>query len=489
MTHPTNIPAPRPRRTAAPLFWPGIFAMAVAAWIGICLNSYLSNGFNAVRLIPTFMWIHGGNPYPGPNEAPVTTWIYGPVTLLFFAPAVLASNAFGALLTAFFANLAIAVAPIVAAIRSLGKDDRRLTQTWAFLIAFVLWPANNLVHEQADNVAVLFGVFSMCILSGRTLPDRRGLWLLAFAGVLALWSKSTELGPVMGQIILIGLRGGLPAALRQVMRLAVAGGACGIAFIVAFGAEGLLYNVFVIPSRIPWADLGAKAVSPVYLPYVLGYVVLPLCIVLARWRRFLLTPGPAQAACCFFLLSLPFNIAGFATVGGHINSLHGWVYMIPWLALAAARWRFWLSPALITVALAVQYLPFSGKSFSMSATQNSLSQAERLAKACPCQIYFPWNPLITFYSEKKFYHADDGLLTRALTGEVLGDRTLYGGLPASFNWIAYPADVRPSYLENMLPPTKAYYLFNGWILVSANGLLPSTFKPVPGPGPSAGTTP
>lgn len=329
----------------------------------------------------------------------------------------------------------------------------------------------------------------MGLLSGRDSPDRRSLWLLAFAGGLALWSKPTELGPVLGQIVVLGLRGGALAALRHVARLAISGGACGLAFILAFGAEGLAYNVFVIPSRIPWDNLGMKMVSSLYLPYALAYLALPLGVLLTRWKRFLLEPGPAQAACWFFLLSLPFNIAGFATIGGNVNSLHGCVYMMPWLALAAARYRSWLTPVLITVALAIQYIPFSGKRFSPAASRDSLAQAEKLAAACFGRIYFPWNPLITFYSEKKFYHSDDGILTRALTGEIIDRHALYSGLPPDFNWIAYPGGIRNIHLESLLPPTKAYYHFNGWTLVSANGLLPAAFAPVPDSGPQAPATP
>lgn len=489
MHPPDEIPASRPRLTAARLTVVIIFVLAVATLLGIYLNGYLATDWNAVRLTPTFMWLHGAAPFPGPGEAPFTTWIYGPITLIIFAPAALAPDTFSALLLAFAVNFGLALLPLVFVLRTLGRNDDRVIQVNALLLTLALWPACNFVYEQADNTAIAFGLVSVGLLSRRHLPGRRGLWLLAFAGGLALWSKATELGPVLGQLALIGLRGGTRAALRQVLRLAVAGGACGIIFIFASGAEGLVYNVFVIPSRIPWSNLGTKIGLYSYLPHELAYVILPFGLFLTRWKRFLSEPGPAQTAWCFFLLSLPFNIAGFATIGGTINSLHGCVYILPWLALVLAQHRFWLSPLLITIALTLQYIPFSHKSFSLADTRDSLAQGKKLAEACPGQIYFPWNPLITFYSEKKFYHSDDGILTRALTGEMIDHNALYAGLPAHFNWIAYPGGVRNTHLETLLPPTRAYYHFHGWTLVSANGLLPEAFSPVPSPGHPAQATP
>lgn len=451
------------------------FGFLVAAWIWVCLCEYLPNEWNAVRLTPTFMWWHGGNPYPGPGEGPVTTWIYGPTTLLFFSPAVLAQNTFNALFTAAWLNLALVIVPLGVLMRVLSKPGEDLCSTWAFMLTLAMWPACNLVFEQADNTAIAAGLLSLALLSGPRAPGRRELWMLAAAGALALWSKPTEVGPVLGQFAWLALRHGRTAALRQIMRIAVAGGIAGIAFIATFGAEGLVYNTFVVPSRIPWDGSWLKAIAPIYLPYVALYVILPVCLLLARWRQLLFAETPVQAGCWYFILSLPFNIAGFATIGGNINSLHGCVYMLPGLALAAARHRTWLPPAAITLALALQILPYTDKPARLSSVQQSMNQAEQLAKACRGQIYFPWNPLITFYSEQRFDHTEDGLLTRALTGEEISSEKLHAGLPPHLGYIAYQSGIRHSYFEERMPRTRAIYYFGGWTLVSADGLLPPEF--------------
>ena len=452
-----------------------LFGLLVAAWIWVCLCEYISNEWNAVRLTPTFMWWHGYSPYPGPGEGPVTTWIYGPTTLLFFSPAVLAQNTFNALFTAAWLNLALALVPLGMLLRVLSRQGEILSSTWALLLTLAMWPACNLVFEQADNTAIAASLLSLALLSGTRSPGRRELWLLAAAGALALWSKPTELGPVLGQFAWLALRHGRTAALRQVMRMAVAGGIVGIAFIAIFGAEGLVYNTFVIPSRIPWDNLWMKAIAPIYLPYVALYVILPVCLLAARWRKSLFMETPEQAGYWYFLLSLPFNIAGFATIGGNINSLHGCVYILPCLAIAAARHRTWLPPAAIILALALQILPYADKPPSLASARQSMKQAEQLADACRGEIYFPWNPLITFYSEQRFDHTEDGLLTRALTGEEISGEKLHAGLPPHLGYIAYQSGIRHSYFEERMPRTLAIYYFGGWTLVSADGLLPPVF--------------
>lgn len=456
---------------------------ALVAWLWICINSYTLSYWNEVRLAPTFMWWHGANPYPGPGESPVTTWIYGPVSLLFFTPAVAAADTFNALLVAAWINLSLTLLPLYALLRVTSKTDAVPVTILALILSLALWPASHLILGLADNMAVALGLLSLALLGEHpaSVPPKRTLWLLAFAGSLALWSKPTELGPILGQLLWLALRHGRTIALGQTLRMAAAGGICGILFITAFGAEGLLYNVFVIPSRIPAADLWEKAASPVYIHIIALYVLLPFGLIVPKWRQWLFTAHPAQAACWFFLLSLPFNIAGFTTIGGNTNSLHGCVYLLPWLALMAARRSRWLPSALIILALALQIQPLLRTLPELGTARQTLASAEKLAALAPAQIYFPWNPLITFYSERRFYHAEDGLLTRSLTGEKISREMLFSGLPPSFNFIAYRHHIRASYFDGRLPASHTYYHFNGWTLVSSDGLLPKALSPVTRP--------
>jgi hypothetical protein len=457
-----------------------ILVIALGAWLWVCIDSYLQSYWNEVRLTPTFMWWHGANPYPGPGESPLTTWIYGPVTLLFFSPAVAASNTIGALFIAALGNLCIAIIPLCALICSAAKHDAVPVKIWALMLSVAAWPACNLIYGVADNMAIALGLLSLALLSEHqtATSSKRTLWLLAFAGSLALWSKPTELGPVFGQLLWLALRHGKTTAIRQTLRLAVAGGICGILFIAVFGAEGFLYNVFVVPSRIPGANLWEKVISPIYIYHIAFYVLLPFGLIVPFCRKWLFNPHPAQAAGWFFLLSLPFNIAGFATIGGNINSLHGGIYLLPWLALTAARSKPWLPATMVALALIIQIQPFIGKLTELGSARQSLATAEKLAAIAPGQIYFPWNPLITFYSEQHFYHAEDGLLTRSLTGENISREMLFSGLPESFNFIAYQGRTRPSYFDGRLPAAHTYYDFNGWTLVSSDGLLPKALSPI-----------
>ena len=440
------------------------------AWSNYCAFPGLA--WNECRLAPSFMFVAGANAYPAPNEGPVTTWIYGPVPLLLHLPATLATGALGALLVAGALNLLYVLVPIWLVIRALGRDESWPTRLTAFGLALAVLPSASLSFIQADNLAVSLGLLSLVILcpAGSDQDDRR-LWLAAGAATLALWCKPTELGPVLAQLVWIGRHQGFKGLLAQIGRCLSTGAAAGVVFLWAFGATGLLYNMFVLPSRIPFENVWAKATHPLYFSSVVVCVFVPLLAAGAVGGR-LLKPGrPVFLFGVAFLLSLLFNALGFATVGGNINSLHGYLYLLPVVALWLARTPLrTIHPAwhslVVCVALVGLQTESAGK-LSLKPQIELLRQGEAIASQLKGAVYFPWNPLITYFTDHTFYHADDGLATRALVGVPVRGAALAKNLPPRLCVVAYPRFwANGFYRSYCLPPAAKEDLFGRWILFS-----------------------
>jgi len=458
----------RPSVTAALL---GLAAVAVGAWWWGCLCLFSTGGWNAVRLAPSFMWHAGVNPYPGPLDGPVTTWIYGPLPILLEWPATLTHDAAAALLAGGVISLALLAAPMALAVQAQAGPDTPITaRAWAYLLALACLPAVNLVYCQADNAAIACGLLAGALLTRPGPHTQVRLWLAAAVATLALWAKQTELGPVLGQIIFIGLRDGKRAAATQALRAAATGGLAGLVFCRVFGAEGLAYNMFILPAGFPLLEPAAKIVHPLYLGFVLTYVVAPALLVVLLAPRLFRRDHPALAPVLVFACSLPFNLAGFLPIGGNLNALHGAVYLLPagvlWLAARQSRPAACSWPALAVLA-AVLVVQTAGQwPLPLHLQQTGLRQGAALARQLRGEVYFPWNPLLTYFSEGRFYHVEDGLITRSLAGRPVPPSVVKAYLPPRMCVVAYHRYAIDGYVRGLIPVDAKRTTYGEWILLS-----------------------
>jgi hypothetical protein len=453
----------------------GAAAAALALWLWSCLCRFPVHGWNAIRLAPSFMWRAGVSPYPGPTAGPVTTWIYGPLPIILQWPAALMRDAASALLAAGAINLLLAAVPLAVAIRKQASPGTTLRQqAWALLLALACWPAVNLIFCQAGNAAIACGLLAGALVAGAAPRDSARLWAAAALATLALWSRQTELGPVLGQIAYLGLRHGRRAAVAQALRAAATGGLFGLAFCGMFGTDGLVYNMFVIPAALPFVTFADKVRSLVYAgdiaSYLLAYVLLPAVIVAVRARRLLRRDHPALAPVLVFACSVPFDLAGFFTIGGNVNSFHAAVYLLPvatlWLlerGLRAGAWS-WAAPAGLALALGLQCTALWP--LPLRPQISGLRQGAALARQLPGQIYFPWNPLLTYFSDGRIYHVEDGLMTRAIAGRPVPPAVVKAGLPPEMCVVAYHRYAIASFVRGLIPPGAKRDTFGEWILFS-----------------------
>ena len=447
-------------------------ALAVRLWCEWCAFPF--SVWNAIRLAPTFMLRFGTTPYPGLEGGPVTTWIYGPVTLLLNLPATLAGSTSLALLIAGTINLTLAAAPaalLCALLPAPRPGTTGADRAWAVLLCLALWPNSSLRFIQADNTAVAFGLVSnLLLLRARPDPARPPL-LAAVLLAIAVWSKQTSLGLVAAQVIWLGLSAGRAAALRHTLACAAAGLALGGAFVAWFGWDGLWLNLVRLPGRLPFATDPLGRAAELW-PHLAGYVLIPAVAGVVFRRTLLTRNSPWLLPFLSWMLLLPTGLLSVLKVGGTANSLNGILYLLPVAALALVpalrgRWRL-VAPVLAAGVLAGIALQLSlAASRPLRPVTAHLARADFLAREFPGQIYFPWNPLATFFSDRRFYHAEDGLYVR-YAAQLAPSRALARqDFPPRWVVTAYPGESGGwGIIEQLQPRNAQRQRFGEWILDS-----------------------
>lgn len=456
------------QRTLFLLIAGAVGARYVSAWCAFPMSDW-----NALRLAPSFMLRFGPTPYPGIDDGPVTTWIYGPVPLWLNLPATFASTPAGALLTAAALNLGLVLVPVLIALRSLPVGIPRAWPSplaWSGLLCLALWPNSSLHYLQADNVAVAFGLVANAWLMRSGAKSNLAFVGAAGCAALAVWSKQTSLGLVAAHLIWLAWKAGWPSALRYAAACFLAGLTLAGLFVSRFGFDALWLNMVTLPGRLPfWPAPLDRAAG--LAPHLIGYVLLPAVAVLG-WRRAIFRSDslwllPALS----WLLLLPTGLLSAFKVGGTANSLSGALYLLPAASSLAMRWldgnRLRLvAPTVATgVVLVLQASQIPVVTFKPLVSH--LDRATFLAREFPGQIYYPWNPLITFYSEQSFHHAEDGLYVRRLAGVPVSSDAVRDNLPPRWCVTVFRGrDTGWGVIQELYPPGTQRAEFAEWTLYS-----------------------
>lgn len=417
------------------------------AWCGFPIQSW-----NELRLAPAFALRDGLNPYPPLGGGPLLTWIYGPVGILLNLPATLAANVTDALSVACLINFAVLCLPL--AMIFLGSADLRNrcpSVRWlALSVAILLIPRLNFLFHVPDHVAIAFGLLSCWCLVRNPRPAHTRLAAAALVCTLAIWSKQVAVFLCGAQVAYLFMTGNRAAVPKYLFWLGLFNFvALGIAA-RAFGWANLWLNLVAIPGRLPWTEdvLARLAVRPSELAcqIVLPSAGLALLRATGKW------PGRNSESGRFFLITvlafvvmLPVGFAGFLKIGGDTNLFHSWDYLLPGLLLAwfsaesdakTTRYRA-LGVAACTIALRwSDVTAFPTKPFT-----EHYDSAETLVTSHPHRIWFPRNPLITYYADGKLWHSEDGIETRFLANYGLREVDFRRHLPPNLEGVAYPAVV------------------------------------------------
>lgn len=469
-SHP-HPPEPPPERDFRGETGPGGFPRSIpllfaagAILAGLCLwNAWCEfpiYAWNDLRLAPAFALRHDLDPYPLIGHGPLSTWIYGPVGILVNLPATLADTALGALRIAGALNLLTLLAPIAYILARSGelRARHRLLPWVGVLLAVPFVHPSKWILQVADHAAIAAGLLATWTLARRPLPSAGTLAAAAAWCAVAVWAKQIALFLALGQIGYLLVSAGRRHAAIYVGWLALFGFAGLGLFSSSFGFRNLWVNLVEIPGRLPWADVPSRLqLRPLALPALtLG----PILLGLALWRG-RLWPTRSHESGRFFQAAafaaaamLPVGLAGFFKVGGDLNLLHSWDYLLPAaLLLAFARLP---APRLLPFTLLLLFL---GAVLRHDAWQQvrprpltaQFHAADELHRRFPGQLWFPQNPVLTWYAHGQLWHTEDGVATRHLAGYGIREAEFRRHLPAELFGIVYPSVMTHPFVTALLP--------------------------------------
>jgi len=445
----------------------GLLLCGVLFWNAFCYFPF--DSWNAIRLAPAAMLRAGVSPYPGLLDGPVTTWTYGPVPLLWMLPAVISRDPVTILLLAAGLNLLLVAIPVSlwCFIAGSGLETTKTRLTAAALIV-LLWPGHNFYFFQADNAALAFGLASNLVLTRVSIRQPFVAWLAAVLAALALWSKQNEIGLMLGQVAWCAWRFGARTGLAYAVRIVAAAAGLGALFALWLGAEGLYFNLFGLFAGVPIGS-PVKLFDSAFIRFTSLYLIGPVILIVGLARQTFRRDSPWLLPGLVFVFSLPINLAAFCAPGGTVNSLHAYVYLLPTVVfglLSAANSRTGAWPAWAGLGGAVAIWLLVGLPHPWKPLTRGIRQGVSLARQLPDEVYFPWNPLITWCTEGRFDHVEDGLRVRLDAGVRMPREIVRRYFPPKMSVIAYHAAVTEGYVIRLAPAEAKRTRFGEWILLS-----------------------
>lgn len=452
----------------------------LAAWLWSRYCRFPSIPWNDMRLAPTIALAQGWPAYPTANAGTINTWMYGPLPLLFHWPATWASTAAGALLVAGALNLALTLVPLALVCFAWPAADpardSRAARAVAFVLALAIWPELHYSLIFSDNLAVACGLIGQLLLI-RAGNRRLFLWLAAFTGVASIGCKQIALGIPVAQIAWIAATAGGRAAGRHVLRCALAGAGLGLGFVFLFGWEGLWFTMAQTPGKFGWALDPAGRLAQAAWPLAI-HVGLPLVAMLSAWRIF--TRSTLLLPALSWLCTLPLGLAGLMKLGGWMNSMHGFVLWLPavLVTLLTAPWPdrrlkiLAFTGALAATAITAGRL-LNERDLPFRPKVEDYAEAARIAARFPRAIWFPVHPLVTLYSDHRYYHDEDGLYVRLMGKNWPSNEHAAAQLPPAMRAMAFRSDWTDwGIARRMLPPGSPAIPSGNWIVHSGTAEAP-----------------
>jgi hypothetical protein len=447
-----------------------VAAAVLGAWLWSRICRFPSIPWNDMRLAPTVAFAQGLPVYATASDGPVGTWMYGPLPLLFFWPASWARNAADALMIAAVLNVALTLVPLALVCfkwpAAEGAAPSRLGRASALVLCLALWPELHYSVHFSDNLAVACGLVGNLVLVRASGTRER--WFAAIAATAALACKQISLGIPLAQIVWLGVAMGPREGALHALRCAAAGVVMATLAILAFGWEELWFTLVKIPAGIGWApDPAARLLANA--PELALLVGVPAAIMLI-FRRAFARPALLLPAITW-MCTLPLGFAGMLKLGGYVNSIHGFVLWLPavlaYALIARAperRRQIWaLTSAGAALAIATGRV-LTESDFPLRPNVAPYRQAERIAASSRGMLWFPLHPLVTLYSDRRYYHDEDGLWVHLRAGKPVAPEQMAGHLPPAMRSIVIH-NTWPNWsivAHSMLPPNSRHVDVGYW---------------------------
>jgi hypothetical protein len=448
----------------------GMALLLLAVWLWSRICRFPTIPWNDMRLAPSVALAQGWPVYPTASTGTVTTWMYGPLPVLFLWPASWAPTAAGALMIAAWLNAALTVVPLALVCflwpAREGAADSRTARLAAFVACLAVWPELHYSVIFSDNLAVACGLLGMLVLAHACGP--RQLWLAALVGTAAMGCKQICLGIPVAQIVWLGLTAGRIAALRHLLRCLVCGLGLGGAFIALFSWEGLWFTLVKIPTGLGLAPDVAQRLRAV-APALAVQVALPALVMLGMRRAF---TGVQLLPAMTWLCTLPLGFAGLLSLGGWSNSLHSFVLWLPPVTVGlltshvsdGIRRIATVGAALLATALTTGRL-LNEPTLPLRPLVDDHRLAAQIAKRHPGAAWFPMHPLITLYGDRRYYHDEDGLYVRRMSRQPLSADQAASQLPPAMHLIVqHNAWSHWGIARGMLPEHSGRNVVGNWTI-------------------------
>ena len=468
-------------------------AVAVLSYLFTRLAHGPHSYWDASRLAPALGLLRGYGLFPTLEEGPILDYMYGPMAALAFLPAALPSTPTGGVWAGIALSFLMTLSPVLwFALR--GAEPRAGLLAAAAAVSFVLLGLADegmrltqwRIHADAPALA-LAGWACALLVTSDTAPTPRRLLAISACAVLAVWAKQIAAPIVVALPLYLWLRDGFRPALRCALWIAGTGIAVSLLFVLWFGLEGMVLNMFLLPSGHPWKIGVLESFGRLVATGRWSLVLVALAVALAwgserptaSWLR-------AHAWLGFVwvgLWMLPTATLGGVKVGGDAASYAMTTYFttaaaslgLARLTAADARWRGRLACGALlgVVALSVgaEVVREERRRSLEEAVlrvqhwrDNPQEQAVAFARLHPDGAYFTSNPLIGLYADGVLYHDLKGFYDRTLAGYDLPSPELRRAhFPRDLRYVA----VR-SRGEVPQPPRQLFPAFTA--LVRAEGM-------------------
>lgn len=445
--------------------------LAVRLWSTVC--EFPSMVWNDMRVATAVALARGWSVYPTGSEGVINTWTYGPLPLLYLWPASWAPGAAGALQVAAALNLALVLAPLALVCLALPAPGPSrgawLGRIAAFSLCVAVWPQEFFALFYADSVAIACGLLGNLLLLRTHCP--RSLWLAATLATAAVACKQTALGIPAAQVIWLGLASGWGAAGRHALRCLVAGALLGALAIASLGWTGLWFVLVELPANFKWFPEPLKRLSFVG-PELLLYLGVPALVMMWQ-RRVFFSHAALRLAALAWAATIPLGIMALLKLGGRTNSLYSFPLWLPFVLTTLLiadhkpgvlqRWLPW-GAAFAAIALACLRL-LEAPRLALRPQLAPYLEAERFTRELRGRVWFPFHPLITLYSENRYYHDEDGLFVRQTTRWKISPEQAAAHLPPAMQVIAMRNGWNDwGVARKMMPPNAQSSAIGDWTL-------------------------
>ena len=322
----------------------------------IHLFERIANGptmeINASRVANAIALAKGYNILPGSDEGPLLDFMYGPMFAVAYTPAALASSPSGAIWIGILLSFLFVLVPFAWIAFTDSDQGSRLLAGSAVVCFGLLCSYDKALswatwYVLADAPALAFaGCACACLQSSRGNPTDRQMGFAALFAVLAVWSKQTAAPIVVALPLYVWLRDGWRTAFRFSLWMTATGVLVSLFFVLWFGFEGILFNMFQVPGGHPWKGIREGGSR---LGAVLGSLgrlvatsslsgVLVLALAVTSYRRGLsvrewLRGQPWTCLAWVALLMVPSAALAGAKVGGEFNVYAVLTYFLTGAAL------------------------------------------------------------------------------------------------------------------------------------------------------------